>query len=233
MTLPLLIALAAAQAGAPPAEPYRASGREPSAWSLTIAGGQMVFESPGRAPISVATPRPATGERTTHYRTRRLEAAINHGPPPCDGADDRRFADSVFVTIGRTEYAGCGGAELPADSLDGTSWHFAEIAGEDTGLTGDIFRDDRYAVDFSADAMVGYGGCNRFSSGYSRAGDMLTTRPPFGSTRRACPEPIMSRERRLFEILSQPMRVGFPDRETMMLTGEAGAIRLTRTRSQD
>ncbi|HKR24553.1 MAG TPA: META domain-containing protein [Allosphingosinicella sp.] len=230
----LILAMAlAAQAAAPPAEPYRASGREPSAWSLTIAGGQMVFESPGRPPISVTAPRPATGDGTTRYRTRRLDVGINHGPPPCDGADDRRFADSVFVTVGRTEYAGCGGAELPADSLDGTSWHFAEIAGEDTGLTGDIFRDDRYAVDFSADAMLGYGGCNRFSAGYSRAGDTLTTRPPYGMGQRACPDPIMSRERRLFEILSRPMRLSFPDRETMLLTGEAGAIRLTRTRSPD
>lgn len=230
----LVLAMAlAAQAAAPPAEPYRAAGREPSAWSLTIAGGQMVFESSGRPPIAVATPRPVTSEETTRYRTRRLDVAIARGSPPCDGADDQRYTDSVFVTVGRAEYAGCGGAELPADSLDGTSWHFAEIAGEGTGLTGDILRDDGYAVDFYAEGLVGYGGCNRFSAGYSRTGDMLTLRPPYGMGQRACPEPIMSRERRLFQILSQPMRISFPDRRTMLLTGEAGAIRLTRIRSQD
>jgi heat shock protein HslJ len=221
----LALALAA-QAAGPTAEPYRAEGIDP-VWSLTIADGRMTYESPGRTGVSVNALGRQVHTDSVHYQARGLEVTIYHDP--CDGAEGRRYADHVFVTVGRAEHSGCGGALLPADSLDGTSWHFAEIGGEDTGLTGDIFRDDRYAIDFGADGFVGYGGCNRFSAGYSRSGDTLTIRPPLGFTGRRCPEPIMHRELRLMQILSEPMRVGFPDDRTMVLTGPAGTIRLSRT----
>lgn len=227
------LALAAAQAAPAAPEGYRASGNAPSPWSLTVANGRMVFETPVRAPISIAIPAAQTSDGITEYRSGKLHVSIHRGGPLCEGADEQSYRDSVFVMVGRAEYAGCGGAPLPIDWLDGTSWHFTEIAGEDTGLTGDIFRDDRYAVDFGADTMVGYSGCNRFSAGYVRADGTLTTRPPFGSTRGGCSEAVMNRERRLFEILGQPMRISFPDRNTMVLTGESGTLQLRRARDQD
>ena len=113
-------------------------------------------------------------------------------------------------------------------SLDGTSWLFVEIDDRATELTGDLLRDDRYAVDFASDAFVGYGGCNRFSARYARQGDLLTA-TVIGSTRRACAEPFMSLERRLFEILSHPVRISFPDRRTMLLANATGTLRLRRT----
>jgi hypothetical protein len=76
--------------------------------------------------------------------------------------------------------------------------------------------------------VVGYGGCNRFSGSYSRSGDTLTFGPMM-STRRACAEPVMRRERRLFEILGQPVTVSFPDGQSLLLTSQRGAIRLQRT----
>lgn len=224
----ILVLIIAAQAAATPTGTYRALGTGPS-WSLTIADGQMVYESPGTLPISIAAPAPETGDGTITYRTRRLTVDIMHGP--CEGPNDQRYTDAVFVTVGPDELSGCGGALLPADSLDGTSWHFAEIAGEAVELTGDLLRDDRYAIDFSTEAFVGYGGCNRFSARYSRSGNMLTAIAPFMSTRRACPEPAMSREQRLFQILSEPVRISFPDADTLVLTGNDGAIRLRRTRA--
>jgi len=220
----------ATQTESPVTEPYRALGSDP-AWTLTIADGRMTYETADRAPIVVVTPRQTNDEGIINYDTRALDVSVM--PVACtDRSTGKRYAHSVYLTVGREERIGCGGAELEADSLDGTSWHFAEIAGEDTGLTGDILRDDRYAIDFSGDSMVGYSGCNRFSAGYVRSGDMMTTRPPFGSTRGACSESIMSRERHLFQILSKPMRVSFPDPDTMLLTGNDGAIRLTRSHSE-
>ena len=112
--------------------------------------------------------------------------------------------------------------------LSDTSWLFVEIDGHATELTGDLLRDDRYAVDFSPDVIVGYSGCNRFSGRYSRSGDILTFEP-LASTLRGCGERIMMLERRLFEILEGPVRISFPDRGTMLLTGESGAIRLRQT----
>lgn len=118
--------------------------------------------------------------------------------------------------------------ESPPHSLDYTSWLFVEIDGRATELTGDVFRDDRYAVDFGPDVLVGYGGCNRFTTRYVRSNDQITF-TLLGSTRRACPEPAMSLEQRLFEILRYPLVVSFPDPDTMVLTGAASAIRLRRT----
>lgn len=222
-----LAALLVALADPPAAEPYRALGSEPP-WSLIIADGRMSYESPGRPSVSVAAPAPTTEEGQTRYRTGQLTLEIMH--IACDREiGGRRYADSVFVTVGGEMLVGCGGAVLAPDDLNGTSWHFAEIAGEAVPLTGDIFRDDVYAIDFSADGFLGYGGCNRFSAAYSRVGDMLTAHAPWGSTVGRCAEPAMSRERRLLQILTQPVRVSLPDPDTLLLIGATGTIRLART----
>jgi heat shock protein HslJ/uncharacterized membrane protein len=223
---PVLLMLALAGQSAPPAGAYSALGHDP-AWSLTITDGLIALARPGQPTVS-ATARRSQGDGMVQYRAREIDVAILSSP--CDGADGRRYADAVFVTVGAQEMGGCGGALLPAGSLDGTSWHLVEIAGSAIALTGDIFRDDVYAVDFGAEGFVGYGGCNRFSARFSRVGDMLTVVPPFMSTRHACAEPAMSREQRLFQILNAPVRVSFPDADTLVLTGTAGSIRLRRTR---
>lgn len=222
-------AMLVAQPTAAPAEPYRAFGSDP-AWSLVIAEGQLRYESPGRPPILVPAPRPVAEPGQISYSTRRLSVDILRVACEDEGSG-RRYPDSVMMTVEGRLLAGCGGTVLSADSLDGTSWHFAEIAGDPIPLSGDILRDDIYAVDFSAEAFVGYGGCNRFSARYSRTGDMLTAVQPMMSTRRACPQPAMGREQRLFAILAEPVRIGFPDPDTLLLTGNGGAIRLRRTRS--
>lgn len=107
-----------------------------------------------------------------------------------------------------------------------------EIGGQATPLTGDLLRDDRYAVDFGPGVLVGYGGCNRFSAKYSRTGDALHLTPS-GRTQGACSEPIMTLERRLFEILSTPLQMSFPDRGTLVLTAANGAVRLRRNDTEE
>lgn len=227
---PMLLIAAFIMAGADgPTEPYRALGSEPI-WSLTIGDGQMIFDPADGARISVPAPAPRTDEITRSYTTPRLAVIINHGACT-DRRSNRRYADTVFVTVGGRELEGCGGAILAADDLSDTSWHFVEIAGEAVALTGDLLRDDGYAIDFYADGFVGYGGCNRFSAHYSRTGETLTARAPWGATVGTCPEPIMRRERKLLQILSAPVRISFPDPDTLLLTGEAGTLRLRRTRA--
>jgi len=48
------------------------------------------------------------------------------------------------------------------------------------------------------------------------------------ATRMACPGPRMAHEQRAFAILSGPVTVSHPDGDTLVLTGEAGSIRLRR-----
>ncbi len=219
-------ALAAGAAAAPIAEPYRAQGSEP-AWSLTIEKGRLTYETPGRRPIAIEAPKPESDEGILYFRAQELSFSVI--PVACtDEATGRRYADSVYLTAAGKDFAGCGGAPLPADSLDGTSWHFAEIGGEPTGLTGDILEDDRYALDFGAEAFVGYSGCNRIGGRY-RISDGVMNVEGFGSTRRGCGEPHARRERLASRILNGPMKVGRPAPDVLELSGPAGTIRLKRS----
>ena len=221
----ILAVLLAVQAAPPVADSYHAVGRN-APWSMTIAGDRVTITEPGHEEISVVTRRTRNAD-DVRYLGGNLDVTIL--PGPCEAADGTRYADNVYATIGHRELLACGGARLPADSLDGTSWHFAEIGGEAVPLTGDLFRDDAYAIDFGADDFMGYGGCNRFSAAYSRSGDMLTAHAPWGRTVGRCSDAVMAREQRLLQILTAPVRVSFPDRDTLLLTGETGTIRLVRT----
>jgi heat shock protein HslJ len=210
-------------------ESYHARAADGS-WSLSIADGQMTFSADSRQAVVVATPSPDQDNISRRYAARPLTVDILPGAS-CAVATGERYADTVFITSGRRSYEGCGGRILAPDDLTDTSWYFAEIGGARTELTGDILRDDRYAVDFGADAFVGYGGCNRFSAHYRVVAGILTIHEPWGTTRGTCAEPVMSRERRLMEILRASVRVSFPDQNTLLLTGESGTIRLVRGRS--
>jgi heat shock protein HslJ len=226
--MPLLFALAlAAQSASTIADPYHAQGTDPD-WSLIIADGRMTFEMPGRPAVSVTTPPQRDDEGILRFDTPTLGVSIM--PMACtDRLSGRRYPHAVDVTIGHIEQSGCGGTELASDSLDGTSWHFAEIGGEAVPLTGDLLRDDAYAIDFSADGFVGYDGCNRFSAAYSRNADNLTAHAPWGSTMGRCADSAMARAARLRQILAEPVRISFPDSTSMVLTGGHGTVRLVRT----
>ena len=121
----------------------------------------------------------------------------------------------------------------PGDSIlpelpEVSSWHFAEIDGQSTSLTGDPIRDDRYAIDFYPGGFVGYGGCNRFSGTFTRK-DSLVTIKPMGRTQGTCAAPIMAMEARLFEILSRPVQVSRRDKETLVLSSTSGSAQLKLT----
>jgi heat shock protein HslJ/uncharacterized membrane protein len=229
LVLALLAMAAAAQAAEPSPGPYRAEGSDPD-WILTIDGTRVRLERPGEEAIIAEVKPPQIEDGIAHYESATL--GIDIMPSPCTGATGKRYSDSVYLSLDGEELGGCGGEELPIDSLNGTSWYFAEIAGEDTGLTGDLFKDDRYAIDFGPDAFSGYTGCNRFSGSYTQHDGIFTLKPG-GMTRRRCGEPIARREVKLFEILSGPVRMSFPHPGTMVLTGDAGTVKLTRsTRDQ-
>jgi len=223
--LALALAISAQQQAT---EPYRAHGTKPF-WSLTIGNGRLRYEPAEGPPIDIPAPPQRSDQTSREYRSGRLSVSIFPGTACSDGTSDAHYADTIWVHLGEQEMRGCGGAALAPDDLTGTSWHFAEVAGEAVPLTGDLLRDDAYVIDFGADGFMGYGGCNRFSAAYSRSGDMLTAHAPWGSTVRRCADPVGSRERRLLQILTAPVRISLPDPNTLVLTGEHGTIRLQRT----
>jgi heat shock protein HslJ len=203
------------------AAPYRAHGTEPF-WGVTITGNRIRFEVPGDGGTeAVARPRAIRGGRI--YESRRLTVEIRRGR--CnDGMSDRYQADTVRVWVGpRTGRGleGCGGATLPPASLADTGWSIVAIDGEA------IVPAENYHLQFGEGRIQGQAGCNRFSGPYREA--VRTLIPgPIVATRMACAPPRMRHERRVLRLLSGPARFAYPDGDTLVLTGNGGAIRLRR-----
>jgi heat shock protein HslJ len=88
------------------AAPYTASGFEPG-WSLSIAGGQMVYQSQNGPNLTVPAPSPQTqpnGDIT--YITSQLTVTITRSP--CQGANEHNYADTVLVSVAGQSLNGCG-----------------------------------------------------------------------------------------------------------------------------
>lgn len=221
LALPFLALAACATTGAAPAdESYHALGTEPF-WSVTIGDGRMRYEAPDEETIEVATPAPRAIANGRRFESARFTMEVTR--ETCsDGMSDREYADTVRVLFpgnGRTR-EGCGGAILPPEALANTSWSIVAIGDE-------TVSGDRYFLRFEQDRLHGAAGCNGFNGGYNQAGETLTA-GPLAMTRMACPGPGMAHEARAAQILSGPVRISFPEPETLVLTGANGAIRLRR-----
>lgn len=218
LSIPLLALAACATTGAADAGgSYRALGTEPF-WSVTVADGRMTYESPDGG-FSVPAPRVRETGDGRRYETPRITLDI-WAAECSDGMSDRRFADTVRATVDGRTLNGCGGAILPPASLAGTNWSIVEIAG--MAVSGEL-----YQMQFTDDRLSGQAGCNRFSGGYTVAGDTLTA-GGLAMTRMACPGAAMQHEQQASRILSSPVRISFPDGDTLVLTGAEGTIRLRR-----
>ncbi len=215
--LALLLAGCATVAGTED-EPYRALGTEPF-WSITVAGRRMTYETP-EGGFSVPAPRPQETGDGRIYETRRITLHIWHGECS-DGMSDNRYSQTVRAVVDGRELRGCGGAVLAPATLAGTHWSIVAIDGE--AVSGEAYR-----LQFDAERLSGQAGCNRFSGGYAVSGNRLTS-GPIMATRMACPEPRMRHERRVLQVLSGPVTVGYADGGTLLLNGNGGTIRLRRS----
>ena len=136
---------------------------------------------------------------------------------------------SVFLALALAAQSDLPPGDLISPGLpDVSSWHFTVIDGQATKLTGDLLRDDRYAIDFYPSGFVGYGGCNRFSGTFTRKGSLVTIKP-IGRGQRVCADAVMAMENRLLEILSHPVEASQPNKETILLQSTMGSVQLKRT----
>lgn len=199
---------------------YRVIGTEPF-WSLTITGGRMTYRDPEGHRVSVRTPPARPSFNGRRYVTRRLTVDITR--QECsDGMSDRLYADTVRVAVDGRDLQGCGGAILPPATLRNTSWEIVNIAGWT------VPGGDRYRVEFGADQVSGRAGCNSFSGSY-RVGRDGFQAGPLAMTRMACPAPAMQHEQAFSRILSDRVRLYYPDGATLLMHGSGGGeIRLRR-----
>lgn len=181
------------------AQTYRAAGTEPF-WSVTLEGRTMRYEAPGQRGFSVTKPRPITGFNGESYRTRRLSVDITH--VPCsDGMSDRRYPDTVRVTVNGRKLQGCGGTPLAeAPRIANTRWTIVSANGIDAP------RGRELGIDFTGNRVSGNAGCNRFNGGYRIERGKLVA-GPLMSTKMACPGPGMAMERAVLDLLAQPLTI--------------------------
>lgn len=212
LTILAVAASAAASAAPPPPEPYTARGAD---WSLTI-DERITFTSLGTE-VTVEAPAREASELGSSYVTPMLTVEVLSGGCE-DEKSGRRYADAVFVWIGKRTYSGCGGRMLPADSLEDTSWAIVGVAGAE-------LWDPNLSLDFGADQFLAYTGCNRIGGTWSREGDVLTFTPT-GSTTGRCAQPRAGCERRIWQILADPVKVAFADPKTLVLSNAKGIVRL-------
>ncbi|MEA3038269.1 MAG: heat shock protein HslJ [Sphingomonadales bacterium] len=220
--MPLMILLMALAQGAaappptPPALPWHVFGID-SEWTLDIADGRMVFEAKGRPPVSAAEGKPVLGDEGWTWKGGGL--TVQSLPLGCQAAKGLdRYPDFVTVSLGRSDYTGCGGTRLTPEDLFGTSWEIVEIAGGKVGGA-------NYGIDFVVDHFLAYDGCHRVDGGYRQAGGKLTLTVA-GGTEGGC-NPVAARcAARFWQILAEPVAIAFADRNHLTLTGKNGTIRL-------
>ncbi len=192
-----------------------ALGTEPF-WTVEITPATIRFHAMEGRSLTVANPgaRPSfNGER---YVTSAIIVDVTHAP--CnDGMSDRRYADSVIVTMGAETLRGCGGRVLPPNHLDGTNWRIISIDGApvDGGQRPAEIR-------FAGDRIQASVGCNQMNGRFSSDGTRLTV-SQLASTRMACAPELMQREARLSALLGQSLALRVDGRGRLTLTGNDDA----------
>lgn len=117
--------------------------------------------------------------------------------------------------------AALGGQPQVDPGLAGSSWSIVAVGSEPV-------NGSAYALSFTPAEMAGRAGCNSFTADYlATATDALTV-GGVRTTRMACAPAVMAREQRLIAILIGNVRLSRPDANTLVLTGDEGAIRLRR-----
>lgn len=221
MSLLLLALAAAAQAPGRPAD-YFASGSEPF-WGLEIRGRQIRFSpndgSEGDGAIVAPLPRRQPVPGGYRLITRRFTVLVRHRA--CEDEAERRYRDTVTVTLRGYRYRGCGGAPLPPAMLERTDWRIAAIGG--MRVAG-----DGYALSFHEGRITAQAGCNRLTGPFTQRGTRLIA-GPIAATRMACPGERMAHERAMMRLLGGPVSISYPAGDVMVLTGSGVTIRLNRT----
>ena len=108
---------------------------------------------------------------------------------------------SILVFIfGWLLTAGCSHTAEPPVSVDeliGTEWGLEEIDG------GSVVDNVQSTLGFERNnRIIGWGGCNRYFTGFRSAGNGIKL-GPIGSTRRICPPVVMDQEIRFLQALEK------------------------------
>lgn len=91
------------------------------------------------------------------------------------------------------------------NELTGSDWGLEEIDGR--GVVDNVQSTMRFE---SNDRIAGWGGCNRYFTGFRSTGNEIKL-GPIGSTRRICPPVVMEQEDRFFQALGKARTIRLED----------------------
>ena len=219
LALPLIAAAAPLLLAAPasaqrPAAPYRALGTEPG-WTLTIDPRQMRYDGDyGETKVNVPTPRVQTIRNGRRYAARGMTVEIT-SRECSDGMSDRRYAETVRVTVRGRTLNGCGGERWEAPELAGGIWQIERIGNVPLqGAPGPTIQSFTGRLSASP-------GCNAHNGGYRIERGRLVA-GPLASTRKMCLPALMRRDAQFAAILRQPLKMASPREGTLVLTAPDG-----------
>lgn len=126
------------------------------------------------------------------------------------------LAGIAFVTLQGRQMAGLG-APGGGAGITGIDWHPVIVGDSQVPENSGMFI--RFEVDGS---IKGHGGCNGFFGSLEQTESGLAV-GPLGTTRMACPEPIMSREDEYLETLQKTTDF-MPGNDTLRLLDEENRV---------
>ena len=193
---------------------FTAKGNEPG-WIVRFDAENIAFEGDyGDTKVTVPKPDGRASFNGTRYVTDRLTVDVTHATCT-DDMSGKRFAETVTVLANGKEYRGCGGRNLPPQTLNDTVWTVImlnQMPAADGIKTEVRFADGR---------ISGTAGCNRFFGTYTQSKNVLT----FGSvalTEMMCPEKQMAQEEAFLELLSGPVTERYSVDGHLILANDKG-----------
>lgn len=160
-------------------------------------------------------------ESRCHGTNGHIGAARKHRPIASAG---RQLVPRALAAVALTVLVSCAPAMAPrADTgLGGTAWLVEGLAPDSAA---ESFRQTLVFVD--DEQINGEGGCNSFFGTYRTDGARLTI-GPLGSTRMACPGPLMDAEDRLFAALEAVAEWRRDGEDVLLVDGDGRTLaRLT------
>lgn len=197
-------------------ETFKAVGQEPG-WTLEITPARVEYVGDyGETTISGANIGVRTDANSASYVNGRLK--VTRMEKTCsDSMSGQRYRETVSVVADGKRLQGCGGGQLPPETLNGTNWTILSVNGKN------VLADVEANLAFADGRVSGTAGCNRLMGSYSQSGDTVDFSQT-ASTMMACPTPNMEQERAVMGALQKGAKLHYTADGVMELRAPNGDI---------
>ena len=193
---------------------FTARGNEPG-WIVRFDAEKIAFEGDyGETKITVPKPQGRPSFNGMRYITDQLTVDVTHASC-ADVMSGQRYAETVTVLASGKEYRGCGGRQLPPESLNDTDWTVVMI--EQMPILPNVPTSLRFA----SGRVSGNAGCNNFTGSYAVNGGTIYF-GPIAATKMACGEKEMTQEAKLLSVLKSKVSTRYTVNGDLILSNESG-----------